>query len=122
MKNSMINPVYSAAANRYENGMKYRRCGNSGILLPEISLGLWHNFGDTAPLSRSRDMLLHAFDHGICHFDLANNYGPSCLLKIIHGILEMPHFNKNPAALQRGTCMIRLQVGQSGIIVYSPGI
>ena len=73
----MINPVYSAAADRYENGMKYRRCGKSGIRLPEISLGLWQNFGDTAPLSRSREILLHAFDNGICHFDLANNYGPS---------------------------------------------
>ena len=73
----MINPVYSAAQDRYENGMKYRRCGNSGIILPEISLGLWQNFGDTAPLSRSREMLLHAFDKGVCHFDLANNYGPS---------------------------------------------
>ena len=73
----MVNPVYSAAHDRYENGMKYRRAGNSGILLPEISLGLWQNFGDTAPLSNSRRMLLHAFDHGICHFDLANNYGPS---------------------------------------------
>lgn len=73
----MINSVYAAAEDRYENGMKYRRSGKSGILLPEISLGLWQNFGDTAPLSRSRDMLLHAFDNGICHFDLANNYGPS---------------------------------------------
>lgn len=73
----MINPVYSAAADRYENGMKYRRCGKSGIRLPEISLGLWQNFGDTAPQARSREMLLHAFDNGICHFDLANNYGPS---------------------------------------------
>ena len=73
----MINPVYSAAEDRYENGMKYRRCGNSGILIPEVSLGLWHNFGDQAPLSRSREMVLHAFDKGICHFDLANNYGPS---------------------------------------------
>ena len=73
----MINPVYSAAQDRYETGMKYRRSGNSGIMLPEISLGLWQNFGDTAPLSRSREMLLHAFDKGICHFDLANNYGPS---------------------------------------------
>ena len=73
----MINPVYSAAEDRYENGMKYRRCGNSGILIPEISLGLWHNFGDQAPLSRSREMVVHAFDKGICHFDLANNYGPS---------------------------------------------
>ena len=73
----MINPVYSAADDRYEAGMKYRRSGKSGILLPEISLGLWQNFGDTAPLSRSREMLLHAFDNGVCHFDLANNYGPS---------------------------------------------
>ena len=73
----MINPVYTAADNRYSCGMKYRRCGQSGILLPEISLGLWQNFGDTAPFSRSREMILHAFDKGICHFDLANNYGPS---------------------------------------------
>ena len=73
----MINPVYSASPDRYENGMKYRRSGKSGIMLPEISLGLWQNFGDTAQLARSREMLLHAFDNGICHFDLANNYGPS---------------------------------------------
>ena len=73
----MIEPIYSAKPDRYESGMKYRRSGNSGILLPEISLGLWQNFGDTAPLDRSRQMLLHAFDNGICHFDLANNYGPS---------------------------------------------
>lgn len=73
----MINEVYTASADRYENGMKYRRCGKSGIILPEISLGLWQNFGDTAPLARSREMLLHAFDKGVCHFDLANNYGPS---------------------------------------------
>ena len=73
----MTNPVYSAAESRYDNGMKYRRCGKSGIMLPEISLGLWQNFGDTAPLARSREILLHAFDNGICHFDLANNYGPS---------------------------------------------
>lgn len=73
----MINPVYTAADNRYSCGMKYRRCGQSGILLPEISLGLWQNFGDTAPFARSREMILHAFDKGICHFDLANNYGPS---------------------------------------------
>lgn len=73
----MINPTFSASEKRYDNGMKYRRCGKSGILLPEISLGLWQNFGDAAPLARSREMLLHAFDNGICHFDLANNYGPS---------------------------------------------
>ncbi len=73
----MIDPVYAAASDRYDNGMQYRRCGRSGIMLPAVSLGLWQNFGDTAPLSRSREMLLHAFDKGICHFDLANNYGPS---------------------------------------------
>lgn len=73
----MINEQYKADTRRYENGMKYRRSGRSGIMLPEISLGLWQNFGDTAPLSRSREMILHAFDKGICHFDLANNYGPS---------------------------------------------
>ena len=72
----MINPVYRAAEGRYEE-MEYRRSGRSGIRLPEISLGLWQNFGDTAPLARSREMLLHAFDNGICHIDLANNYGPS---------------------------------------------
>lgn len=72
----MINQVYRAAEGRYEE-MEYRRSGRSGIRLPEISLGLWQNFGDTAPLARSREMLLHAFDNGICHIDLANNYGPS---------------------------------------------
>lgn len=72
----MINQVYRAAEGRYEE-MEYRRSGRSGIRLPEISLGLWQNFGDTVPLARSREMLLHAFDNGICHIDLANNYGPS---------------------------------------------
>lgn len=57
--------------------MLYRRCGRSGIELPVISLGLWHNFGDVDDFSTARDMLLTAFDNGICHFDLANNYGPS---------------------------------------------
>lgn len=68
--------AYTPAEDRYDNGMKYRRCGKSGILLPEISLGLWHNFGAVNPLSDSMDMAHYAFDHGICHFDLANNYGP----------------------------------------------
>lgn len=57
--------------------MEYRRCGNSGIELPVISLGLWHNFGDVDDFATARDMLLAAFDNGICHFDLANNYGPA---------------------------------------------
>ena len=61
--------------NRYQN-MNYRRCGNSGVLLPEISLGLWHNFGEITPFEIQRSILTTAFDHGICHFDLANNYGP----------------------------------------------
>lgn len=73
----MINPIYSPASDRYDSGMKYRRCGRSGILLPEVSLGLWHNFGDVDTLSNSQAMVHYAFDRGITHFDLANNYGPS---------------------------------------------
>ena len=72
----MVPPIYSPSANRYESTMKYRRCGKSGILLPEISLGMWQNFGQTSPLSNSIEILHYAFDHGITHFDLANNYGP----------------------------------------------
>lgn len=73
----MINPVYNPDNDRYNHGMKYRRCGKSGIMLPEISLGLWHNFGDVDTFSNSLQMAHYAFDHGITHFDLANNYGPS---------------------------------------------
>ena len=73
----MINPVYSPAPDRYESGIRFRRSGRSGILLPEIALGLWHNFGDVNPLANSVEMAHYAFDHGIVHFDLANNYGPS---------------------------------------------
>lgn len=72
----MIEEQYKAAAGRYESGMEYRRSGRSGILLPELSLGFWHNFGETAPLERSKDIMRYAFDHGITSFDLANNYGP----------------------------------------------
>lgn len=67
---------YKANEKRYEN-MKYIRCGKSGIQLPAISLGLWHNFGDVDNFENCRDMLLAAFDLGITHFDLANNYGPA---------------------------------------------
>ncbi|TBL75957.1 L-glyceraldehyde 3-phosphate reductase [Obesumbacterium proteus] len=66
---------YLANPERYQS-MEYRRCGNSGLQLPAISLGLWHNFGDTTLFDNSRNMLLRAFDLGITHFDLANNYGP----------------------------------------------
>ncbi|MGR7023265.1 L-glyceraldehyde 3-phosphate reductase [Geodermatophilus sp. URMC 62] len=67
--------TYSAADTRYET-MTYRRTGRSGLDLPVISLGLWHNFGDDVPLERQRAVLRRAFDLGITHFDLANNYGP----------------------------------------------
>ena len=74
----MYDPLnFRASDDRYERGEAfYRRCGRSGILLPAVSLGLWKNFGDTVPYERSRSILLYAFDHGVCHFDLANNYGP----------------------------------------------
>lgn len=67
--------IYQADSKRYQN-MPYRRCGRSGLKLPAISLGLWHNFGDSTRVDTSRDLLRHAFDNGITHFDLANNYGP----------------------------------------------
>jgi L-glyceraldehyde 3-phosphate reductase len=68
-------PPYLAADSRYET-MKYRRTGRSGLLLPEVSLGLWHNFGDDKPLETQRAILRRAFDLGVTHIDLANNYGP----------------------------------------------
>jgi len=67
--------TYIAREDRYEN-MQYNKCGNSGLRLPAVSLGLWHNFGDITVLENSRMMLRRAFDLGITHFDLANNYGP----------------------------------------------
>ncbi|MBB5458704.1 L-glyceraldehyde 3-phosphate reductase [Paraburkholderia sp. Clong3] len=67
--------AYEAASERYSD-MQYRVCGKSGLKLPALSLGLWHNFGDTTPISTQRDILRTAFDLGITHFDLANNYGP----------------------------------------------
>ena len=68
--------MYTANENRYEK-MQYNRCGNSGLKLPAISLGLWHNFGDTGNFENMRQMCFTAFDNGITHFDLANNYGPT---------------------------------------------
>ncbi len=67
--------MYNADKNRYEK-MVYNRCGNSGLRLPEVSLGLWHNFGDTGRYDNMKAMCFTAFDNGITHFDLANNYGP----------------------------------------------
>lgn len=68
-------PMYRADESRYDS-MEYRRCGKSGIMLPMISLGLWHNFGHNADFKNARNILRQAFDYGITHFDLANNYGP----------------------------------------------
>ncbi|MBO7335977.1 MAG: L-glyceraldehyde 3-phosphate reductase [Lachnospiraceae bacterium] len=68
--------MYLAKESRYEE-MKYNRCGASGLKLPEVSLGLWHNFGDTANMQNMSEMCRTAFDMGITHFDLANNYGPA---------------------------------------------
>ncbi|WKX68720.1 aldo/keto reductase [Streptomyces sp. XD-27] len=67
--------AYLAAEDRYD-AMRYQRSGRTGVLLPEVSLGLWHNFGDTHPLATQRAVLRRAFDLGVTHFDLANNYGP----------------------------------------------
>lgn len=72
-----IKGIYHADANRYSDAEAlYKRCGKSGILLPKISLGFWHNFGEVDSYERSRAITHYAFDHGITHFDLANNYGP----------------------------------------------
>ena len=78
---------YHAAPHRYDT-MPYRACGRSGLKLPAVSLGLWHNFGDATPMATQRQMLRTAFDLGITHFDLANNYGPP------HGSAET-HFGEH---------------------------
>ena len=67
--------MYKASNNRYEH-MQYKKCGNSGVKLPRVALGLWHNFGSVDPFENQKAMLFEAFDQGITHFDLANNYGP----------------------------------------------
>ncbi|MCR5745000.1 MAG: aldo/keto reductase [Bacteroidales bacterium] len=71
----MFDTSYTAAPGRYD-AMPYRRCGRSGVLIPAVSLGLWQNFGTEAQMERIREIAHFAFDRGICHFDLANNYGP----------------------------------------------
>lgn len=68
---------YEPAEDRYFGKMQYKYCGNSGLLLPRISLGLWHNFGDVDNFDVATDMVKYAFDSGVTHFDLANNYGPT---------------------------------------------
>lgn len=73
----MMEPTsaYTPSPTRYD-AMTYNRCGSSGLKLPAISLGCWHNFGDHTPFETMRQLTRTAFDHGITHFDLANNYGP----------------------------------------------
>ncbi len=72
-----VKEKYDAADDRYAHSdAMYSRCGRSGVLLPKVSLGFWHNFGGNDPYERSRDITHYAFDHGVTHFDLANNYGP----------------------------------------------
>ena len=71
----MGDTMYIPLSDRYDK-MSYRRCGRSGVMLPEVSLGFWHNFGENHDEARGLDIVHYAFDHGICHFDLANNYGP----------------------------------------------
>lgn len=73
----MIEPVYQPSPSRYDNGMIFRRAGRSGVHLPALSLGMWHNFGSEQTFSKVQEMAHYAFDHGIVHFDLANNYGPA---------------------------------------------
>lgn len=77
IKQTDFKGVYSPSTNRYDDADNlYTRCGKSGVMLPKVSLGFWHNFGGIDPYERSRAITHHAFDHGITHFDLANNYGP----------------------------------------------
>lgn len=73
---SNMTDTYTADAARYGNGMKYERCGRSGVLLPKVSLGFWHNFGAVDDYANCKAIARYAFDKGITHFDLANNYGP----------------------------------------------
>jgi len=73
----MMQEEYRANSKRYEEGISFKRCGNSGIVLPRLSLGMWHNFGSVDSLHNATKIARHAFDNGITHFDLANNYGPT---------------------------------------------
>ena len=89
----MAKTAYIPAADRYTNTVGYNRCGNSGLKLPKISLGLWHNFGDVDDQAEAINMLQFAFDHGITHFDLANNYGvPAGSAETNFGKILKSHF------------------------------
>src|SRR5690606_35562425 len=98
--------IYRGSNNRY-NDMQYRRCGKSGIMLPLLSLGLWHNFGAVNNQNKARKLLLTAFDQGITHFDLANNYGPPC------GSAEINfgHIFRNDLKIYRDELLISTKAG-----------
>ncbi len=89
---------YTPSDTRYQT-MQYRRCGKSGLKLPALSLGLWHNFGDTGNFENMREMCHTAFDHGITHFDLANNYGPEAgSAEINFGRILKEDFRPSPSS------------------------
>ena len=105
----MLYMTYQANPSRYAT-MPYRTCGRSGLKLPAVSLGLWHNFGDATPMENQRAMLRTAFDLGITHFDLANNYGPPTaaprpILASTCGAISNPTAtNSSSPAKRGGTC------------------
>ncbi|MDF1574294.1 MAG: L-glyceraldehyde 3-phosphate reductase [Bacteroidales bacterium] len=113
---------YLASTTRYDQ-MKYNRCGHSGLLLPAVSLGLWHNFGGGADFQKMKDILLRAFDLGITHFDLANNYGPppgsaeSNLKHILQGELA-PHRDELIISTKAGYLMWEGPYGEWGSRKY----
>ncbi|MEA3462374.1 MAG: L-glyceraldehyde 3-phosphate reductase [Bacteroidota bacterium] len=114
--------AYFASKTRYDQ-MKYNRCGNSGLLLPAVSLGLWHNFGGVDDYQKMKDILLRAFDLGITHFDLANNYGPppgsaeSNLKNILQGELA-PHRDELIISTKAGYLMWEGPYGEWGSRKY----
>jgi L-glyceraldehyde 3-phosphate reductase len=114
--------AYFASKTRYDQ-MKYNRCGNSGLLLPAVSLGLWHNFGGGGDYQKMKDILLRAFDLGITHFDLANNYGPppgsaeSNLKHLLHSELA-PHRDELIISTKAGYLMWDGPYGEWGSRKY----
>lgn len=115
--------MYLADENRYDDKMSYRRCGKSGLKLPIISLGLWHNFGENSLYENSREMVLGSFDMGITHFDIANNYGPppgsaeECFGKILKNDL-MPYRDEMIISSKAGFGMWKGPYGDMGSKKY----
>ena len=114
--------MYQADPARYDS-MPYRRCGDSGLQLPAVSLGLWHNFGDTGSYANMKEICFTAFDHGITHFDLANNYGPepgSAEINFGRIIREnfMPYRDEMVIATQAGSSMWPGPYGDRGSRKY----